>query len=86
MKINPSLIAESKNPALIRKAADYMLEVAAEFHTDPRTGEIRTTHHAEDTADDLNIYEDRGWTIPEWVFHLAVDVEDHVLGKEIQWH
>lgn len=44
-------------------------------HVDPRTGEVNYTGLAEGTATDLDLYEDTTtYTIPEWVYDMAVDV------------
>lgn len=43
-------------------------------HVDPRTGEINLTSLAEDTCEDLNLWEADGCTIPEDLFDLAVEV------------
>lgn len=63
-------------------ARTYMLE-NIEVHRDDQTGEVCCTTLAEDTCDALNLYEEPGWTVPEWVYDLAVDVVDQHRNRHI---
>lgn len=42
---------------------------------DPKTGEVDHTKLAEMVADEMNLYEDADYTIPEEVFEIALEFE-----------
>jgi hypothetical protein len=63
------------------KACNYMNLVADEF-IDGDSGLY--TQLAEDTADSLDIYEADGFTIPEWLFDMAVDILDGIISKQLE--
>lgn len=56
------------------KIKQYMSGVKNEF-VDNITGELNYTLLAEDTADHFNLYESDGYTILDYVFEIAIEVE-----------
>ena len=55
--------------------------------------DINTTRLAEDAADQFDIYEcyedtaiRDGYTVPEWVYELAVEVETWYLAPDPYWY
>lgn len=39
--------------------------------------EINCTRMTEDCADELDIYEDEDYTVPEWLYELAFEIEQY---------
>ena len=58
-------------------ARNYMKENLHD-HIDRVCNEVNSTSLAEDAASELDLYEDDGITIPEWVYDMAT-------GIAIQW-
>ena len=61
------------------QARDWMrAELTYEPETYDDCNEVNCTLLAETCASELDLYEDDGETIPEWVFDLAVEVSEMV--------